>query len=184
MGGATLGYSLARGGRRVLFVERGLDLRSRDSDRLRDRFVEDHPDFRRLSGADQQRESALGGRSTDDIEDRSHGRVATFSPYIGCGTGGSTALYGMVLERLFPVDFVRGTAHPDDPRSSLLAAWPIDYEDLRPWYEAAETLYRVRGGADPLRPGEATRLLPVPGLSPAGAAIVETLTAQGVHPYR
>jgi choline dehydrogenase-like flavoprotein len=90
----------------------------------------------------------------------------------------------MVLERLFPVDFVRGTAHSGDRRSSLPDTWPIDYEDLRPWYEAAEHLYRVRGGADPLRPGEAAKLLPAPALSPESDAIFDTLTGQGVHPYR
>jgi len=184
MGGATLGYSLARGGRRVLFVERGLDLRSCDSDRLRGRFVEDHIGFRRLSHAEQEHEIALGGRSTDHVEDRSGGRVAAFSPYIGCGTGGSTALYGMVLERLFPVDFVGGAVAPGDGGSLRSASWPIEYEDLRPWYEAAEQLYRVRGGADPLRPGDAAKLLPAPGLTPESAAIVETLAARGVHPYR
>ncbi len=76
-------------------------------------------------------------------------------------------LYGTVLERLFPVDFARGTAHSADTGSSLPEAWPISYEDLRPWYESAERLYRVRGGADPLRPGEETALLPAPPLSAA-----------------
>ena len=87
----------------------------------------------------------------------------------------------MVLERLFPSDFACPAAAPD--RGSA-ARWPISYEDLRPWYEAAERLYRVRGGDDPLRPGEAAGLLPPPPFSAEGASLVDTLLTQGVHPYR
>jgi choline dehydrogenase-like flavoprotein len=184
MGGATLGYALAKAGWRVLFVERGLDLRMRNTDRIHDRFVEDSSDFRHLSETEQERQLALGGRSTDRIVDQSEGRVATFTPYLGCGTGGSSALYGTVLERLFPVDFAGGAAPPAERGSSLPVAWPISYQDLRPWYESAERLYRVRGGADPLRPGEENALLPAPPLSAAGAEIFGTLNRQGVHPYR
>ena len=184
MGGATLGYALAKAGWRVLFVERGLDLHTRNTDRISGRFVEDRAGFRHLSEVEQQRQLALGGRSTDLVDDRSDGRVATFTPYLGCGTGGSSALYGTVLERLFPVDFAGGAANPADRGSSLPDAWPIRYEDLRPWYESAERLYRVHGGADPLRPGEERALLPAPPLSAAGAHVVGTLSRQGVHPYR
>lgn len=81
----------------------------------------------------------------------------------------------MVLERLFPIDFAGGSRD---------TAWPIGYDDLRPWYDAAERLYRVRGGVDPLRPCETDGLLPAPAFSPESAAIVERLLQQGVHPYR
>ena len=184
MGGATLGYALAKAGHRVLFVERGLDLQARNCGRIYGRFVEDDPGFRNLSEAEQQHRIALGGRSTDQLEDRTNGRAARFSPYVGCGTGGSSALYGMVLERLFPVDFARGPAQPEDRGSSLPETWPIRYEDLQPWYESAERLYRVRGGVDPLRPNEGHALLPAPPLSPENAEIFDTLTRQRLHPYR
>jgi choline dehydrogenase-like flavoprotein len=167
IGGATLGYALAKAGRRVLFIERGLNLSERGGEVIRGRFAEDSPDFRHLSAAERQQRIALGGRSTDEIRDYHAG----FSPYIGCGTGGSSALYGMVMERLFPVDFAN-------------SAWPLRYEDLRPWYEAAERLYRVRGEADPLRPNEAESLSPSQPLSPQGAAIFETLARRNMHPYR
>lgn len=185
MGGATVGYALAKAGWRVLFVERGLDLHSRESDRIYDRFVEDRPGFRRLSDSEKDRQIARGGRSIDRITDPggTPGGSATFNPYIGCGTGGSSALYGMVLERLFPVDFTRDSANLTD-RGSAAPSWPISYEELRPWYEAAERLYRVRGGADPLRPGEAAALLPPPDFSEESASIFGTLIKQGVHPYR
>jgi choline dehydrogenase-like flavoprotein len=184
MGGATLGYALAKAGRRVLFVERGLDLRTPAGDGIYDRFVEAEPGFRRLSEAERRHKIGLGGRSTDHIDDHGRGSGAGFTPYIGCGTGGSSALYGTVLERLFPVDFVRGATCPGDGGSSLPDAWPISYQDLRPWYESAERLYRVRGGTDPFRPGEGDALLPAPALSAESAEIFATLSGQGLHPYR
>ena len=180
MGGATLGYALAKSGWRVLFVERGLDLHSPQGEGIRDRFVEDRPGFQKLSEEEQERQTAFGGRSIDRVTDAASGRES-FRPYIGCGTGGSSALYGMVLERLFPSDFARPPAAPD---RGAAAQWPISYEELRPWYEAAERLYRVRGGADPLRPGEAAALLPPPPFSAEGASLVDSLLTQGVHPYR
>jgi choline dehydrogenase-like flavoprotein len=185
MGGATLGYSLAKAGWRVLFVERGRDLRSHELEPIRSRFVEDDPHFRRLPREEQDRRMSLGGRSTDDIEDAAPalGSPATFRPFIGTGTGGSSALFGMVLERFFPVDFGRGSA-PKGTRSDRSAEWPIGYDDLRPWYERAEALYRVRGGADPLRPAESGALLPPQRLSNSGAAVCDALQANGMHPYQ
>lgn len=170
MGGATLGFALARAGRRVLFVEKGLNLHLPGADRIDGRFVEDRPDFLALQSSQQARQLAQGGRASDDVRDLTRPLYrTTFTPYIGSGTGGSSALYGMVLERMFPIDF---------------ETWPIGYDDLRPWYEAVERLYRVRGGPDPLRPSEAGAVLTAPPLSSAGAAIAETLTRRGVHPYR
>ena len=154
IGGATLGLALARAGRRILFVERGLQLRDPASGAIFDRFVEDSPEYRKLSPVSRELRIARGGRSTDRIADENAPSVSEFHPYIGSGAGGSSALYGMVMERLFPIDFEHD------------AAWPLHYDELRPWYEAAERLYRVRGGADPLRPGEDSALLPVPPLAP------------------
>jgi choline dehydrogenase-like flavoprotein len=169
MGGATLGYALARAGLHVLFVERGLDLQVRDGHRINDRFVEDSSDFRSLSDTEKRQRMGLGGRSTDQIDDHSNNQLARFTPYIGSGTGGSSALYGAVLERFFPGDF---------------ETWPIRYEDLRPWYQSAEQLYRVRGGVDPLRPPENQALLPAPPLYSESAEIFAKLAEQGMHPYR
>src|SRR5690349_2958379 len=100
MGGATLGYALAKQGWRVLFVEKGANLHATDASRIAGRFVEDDSAFVRLSHDAREREIARGGRSTDVIRDlaRPRGSPALFTPYIGCGTGGSTALYGMALE--------------------------------------------------------------------------------------
>jgi choline dehydrogenase-like flavoprotein len=89
----------------------------------------------------------------------------------------------MVLERFFPADFAGGLSN--GTAGSLQGTrWPIAYEELRPWYDAAERLYRVRGEADPLRPTEAGALLPASDFSREGAVVFSTLVQQGMHPYR
>lgn len=165
-GGSALGYALTVPGRRILFLERGPDLRGGDA--LRGQFVEDLPGFRNLSDFEQRRRLARGGRMGETIEDASRGDC--FFPHIGCGTGGSSVLYGMTMERLFPSDFENG--------------WPVSYERMRPWYEAAERLFRVRGTPDPVRGEPMPHLLEPPPLTPANEAVFEAARAQGLHPYR
>lgn len=184
MGGSTLGYTLAKAGKRVLFLERGLDLRRPGSGIIHNRFVEDDPLFRRLSVEEQSLRIARGGRSRDVLQYFANGQSSRVQPFIGCGTGGSTALYGMVLERLFPQDFEPGQSHSERGESSLPEAWPIRYQDLRPWYELAEDLYGVRGGPDPLRSHESKKLLPPPAISAQSAPLFEALFKQGLHPYQ
>ena len=57
------------------------------------------------------------------------------------GVGGSTLHWQGMVPRLHPTDFAGD--HPnDDP------AWPIDYEELRPYYAEAESALGVAGASD------------------------------------
>jgi choline dehydrogenase-like flavoprotein len=105
---------------------------------------------------------------TESIEDPVRGD--RFVPHLGCGTGGSSVLWGMTLERLFPADFDGG--------------WPVSYGEMVPWYEAAERLFRVRGEPDPVRGELMPHLLTPPLLSPANEAVFDAARSQGLHPYR
>jgi choline dehydrogenase-like flavoprotein len=165
-GGATLGYALTAPDRRILFLERGPDLRFGNA--LRGQLVEDLPGLRNLSDSEYRRRLADGGRMVEAIEDVTRGD--RFLPHIGCGTGGSSVLYGMTMERLFPSDFQNG--------------WPVSYQEMLPWYEAAERLFRVRGTPDPMRGEPAPHLLEPPPLSPANDIVFNATRAQGLHPYR
>ena len=132
-GGGTAGYDLARRGRSVLFLERGV-------------------------GA---------GWWPHPVRRKGDSDAASQAP-IGCGIGGSTALFSMVMDRLRPMDFER---------------WPIGFDEMEPYYWDAERLYRVRGTDDPLT-SLPTWLLDPPAASPDECAIHATLQGRGLHPYR
>lgn len=172
MGGATLGHALARAGWKVLFCEKGRDT----AHGLRG----DYPELRTDGIAGASRESLLqAGRCAEPVRDLSARRPREFVPFIGCGTGGSSALYGMVLERFQAADFEPAVHHPQAVDSTLPERWPIDLDALAPFYEQAERLYGVRKGGGGDGDGEARRPWSAPARELAGH-----LAAQGLHPYR
>ena len=62
-------------------------------------------------------------------------------------------------------------------------AWPIAYNDMAPYYEQAETLYRVHGTQDPLAPAGGELLAPSPA-SERELALFAALHGAGLNPYR
>lgn len=186
MGGATLGYRLAGSGRRILFIERGESHLTTDEG-IRSDFAETYFPSANSGGAAEKRAEVLfrAGRWTQHIEDRSHRRTRRFVPFIGMGTGGSSALYGAAMERFFPGDFGPGEERGEARDQGERDAWPVSYDDLAPFYREAETIYGVRGTPDPLRTdGDQSALLPPATLSPANAELVDRLRARGLHPYQ
>ncbi|OBH09267.1 GMC oxidoreductase [Mycobacterium sp. E1747] len=184
MGGGTLGYSLARAGRKVLFVEKGRSTLPGAPETVRSSMPEvSHPQACRSTDTyfDLLTRS---GRSTDEIEDISGRSPQRFVPFLGAGTGGSSALYGMVCERFFAQDFTPRQHFRNPGDSTVPESWPITYDEMRPWYSAAERLFGVRGQPDPLRPGAADPDLPAaPPFSADNQPLVEYLTSRGLHPY-
>ncbi len=178
VGGATLGYALARAGKSVLFIEKGR-APFLHADTLRGTYPE--LDFPRVEAPAARHAPLLAraGRCHEAVRDGQH----SFVPFIGCGTGGSSALYGMAMERLFPADFEPGRRHPGAAAANWPDVWPIDYDEMAPYYERAEKLYRVRGGRDPLRPS-APDLLPPSAISPCNAELHAHFQSRGLHPYR
>ncbi|MGH8854627.1 MAG: GMC oxidoreductase [Telluria sp.] len=183
MGGATLGLALARAGQRVLFVEKGASHLDSAQAMLGSYAETTFP--KPSAPQPEHRDSLLrAGRYADVVEDRSGPRPSRFIPFIGSGSGGSTALYGMALERFFPSDFEPGKRHPAAPDSTLPQRWPLRYEDMAPYYAEAERLFRVRGTRDPLRAEQAGPMTPPPPLTPGAAELVDYFGARGLHPYR
>jgi choline dehydrogenase-like flavoprotein len=179
MGGATIGHALARAGRRVLFLEKG-----KAAPALRGHYAED--DFPRAEAPQPSHRPILarGGRYAEQVVDRSVARTRRFVPFIGAGAGGSSALYGMALERFFPSDFAAAD-HYTAPGASLPPRWPVSYAQMAPWYDAAERLYRIRGSADPLRAdGAREHLMAPPPLTPAAQEMFGHLQGRRLHPYR
>lgn len=184
MGGGTLGYELARQGRRVLFLEKG---RSSilSAPAIQGAYPEETFDLAELSDAEHDERLAMAGRNIHWFSDTTPGaRPKMFRPLIGSGTGGSSALYGMVTERFFREDFTPRGNFADVGDSTVPECWPVTYDEMVPWYQQAERLYRVRGTADPLRPCDDTESLLKPApLTGANAEMAEFLTQRGMHPY-
>lgn len=179
IGGATLGHALARQGQRVLFCERGT---SRQPGVAEGDYAErlntplTHP-----VNTMAPHSLLRAGRWPTQLIDKSAKSGRPFIPFIGTGVGGSSALYGMAMERFSAADF-----QPElnsEPGRSGRPAWPITYDELQPYYAQAEDLYRVRGSADPLRP-DTPSLMAAPPLSRTATALSQRLAARGMHPYQ
>lgn len=184
MGGATLGHKLAAAGQRVLFCEAGPSTLP-PADGTRGRYPEMQTSATTFVRCTTEQLRAAG-RSTQTIIDGSRRKATGFTPFVGGGTGGSSALYGMALERFFPCDFAPRPGLRGFSDESTHAEWPISYDQLAPYYAAAEKLYRVRGSDDPLRDARprADTLLVAPALTEVGSALFSFLQARGLHPYQ
>jgi choline dehydrogenase-like flavoprotein len=124
IGGATVAYALARSGLDVLVLEKG-------------RRVAAAP-YQEASSAPEVR-MKRGWWPVPLSERKSDGTYGSFFAPVGCAVGGSSIHYGAALERLAATDFQLPGA-----TGRNLPAWPVTYEEFLPYYEAAETLYRVQ----------------------------------------
>jgi choline dehydrogenase-like flavoprotein len=174
-GGATAGFNLARLGRSVLFVERGKLLHHDPT------VVRGVP----FSWKDNPETALAHGWWPRPIYYREEegGAAVPTKPAIGSGAGGSTAQFGAVMDRFRPEDFTPRRFFPDTPEASLPEEWPINYEEMIPFYERAESLYRVRGTQDPLA-SPLSSLLEPPPASGRELAILDALKGVGLNPYR
>jgi choline dehydrogenase-like flavoprotein len=104
-----------------------------------------------------------------------------FQPQIHYFVGGATKLYGAALYRLRKEDFGELRHH-----DGISPAWPIEYEELEPYYTQAEQLYEVHGarGEDPTEP-PASAPYPFPAVShePRIQQLSDDLAAAGYHPF-
>jgi choline dehydrogenase-like flavoprotein len=160
-GGGTLTHRLAPTGKRVLLLERG-DYLPRERDNWDSSAV-----F--VSGKYRAPEFWLD-RHDDE-----------FPPEVNYYVGGNTKFYGAALFRLRPQDF-EVLRHHD----GMSPAWPIDYQDLEPYYTQAEHLYLVHGahGEDPTE-GAASALYRFPSVQhePRIQQLSDDLEKRGLHPF-
>ncbi len=161
-GGGTLARHLAPSGKRILLLERG-DWLPREPENWStvDVFV----DGRYISPD-----------SWYDPKGKSF-----YQPQVHYFVGGATKLYGAALYRMRAEDFGELRHH-----DGLSPAWPISYQDMEPYYTAAETMYQVHGarGEDPTDP-PASAPYPYPAVShePRIQQLSDDLAAAGYHPF-
>ena len=136
-GGGTMAHALAATGARILLIERG-DFVPQEEENWSAEAVWKH----------------LRYRAADRWLDE---RGREFQPYTHYCVGGNTKFWGSVLYRLRRGDF-DAIEHVD----GVSPAWPVDYDTLEPYYDAAERLYHVHGqhGVDPRHRADRTRLRP------------------------
>ena len=106
---------------------------------------------------------------------------AFFQPQVHYFVGGATKLYGAALYRMRAEDFGELRHH-----DGISPAWPISYQDMEPYYAAAETMYQVHGarGEDPTEP-PASGPYPYPAVShePRIQQLSDDLAKAGYHPF-
>jgi choline dehydrogenase-like flavoprotein len=123
MGGATVGYALAEAGFSVLFLEKGGEVTHNDG------WIEETNPENRL---------AQGWWPQPMSQSRQSGKFDQFYAALGCGFGGSSIHYGAALERFERTDF-----DPLMTYDKTLVQWPVSFNEFLPYYEKAETLYRI-----------------------------------------
>ncbi|MCC2690839.1 MAG: family oxidoreductase, partial [Rhizobiaceae bacterium] len=161
IGGATVAAGLAASGADILILEAG--------DHLADR-----PENR-----DQRAIFQRGHFRPKEVWYETSG--AAFNPGNYYNVGGNSKFYGAVLTRYRREDF-EVMVHEE----GVSPAWPFPYEELEPWYSAAEDMYGVRGqlGEDPTEPSH-SRPYSFPAIpdEPAIADVRARLKRLGMHPY-
>src|SRR3954447_13058461 len=160
-GGGTLARHLAPSGKRILLLERGDWLPREPANWLaEDVFVD-------------------GKYVSPDTWYDAEGKP--FQPQIHYFVGGATKLYGAALYRLRAEDFGELQHH-----DGVSPAWPISYDELEPYYQQAEEMYRVHGarGEDPTEP-RSSAPYPFPALShePRIQQLADDLEGAGFQPF-
>ena len=158
-GGATLAYKLSKSGKKILVLERG-DFLPREADNWDPRTVA-HGKY----------------RANETWVDKDDGE---FWPYTHYWVGGNTKMYGAALLRMRESDFGEVQHY-----GGVSPAWPLNYQDLEPYYQEAEELYKVHGerGIDPTEP-PAQKPYPFPSLTyePRMKEMSDALTELGLNP--
>ncbi len=160
-GGGTLFHRLAPSGKRILLLERG-DFVPRETDNWNTRAVN-------VEGKYQTTEH---WRDKDGKD---------LHPHTNYWVGGNTKFYGAALFRLRKADFGELKHH-----EGISPAWPISYDEMEPYYSAAEHLYQVHGerGVDPTEPpASAPYKFPAVSHEPRMQQLSDDFAALGLRPF-
>ena len=160
-GGGTLARKLAPTGKRVLLLERG-EYVPREKDNWSTRTV-----------------NVQGKYQTKEVWHDRDGKE--LHPHTNYCVGGNTKFYGAALFRLRREDFCTIKHH-----GGTSPAWPIQYDELEPYYGQAEHCYHVHGerGEDPTDP-PASEPYPYPAVShePRIQQLAEDFASAGLRPF-
>ncbi|HEX5323529.1 MAG TPA: GMC family oxidoreductase [Capsulimonadaceae bacterium] len=139
--GGIVAAILSEAGKHVLLLERGQNLTV-------DQIPRDHVRNHRLSLYGHNTGPELDGFPRVWVDNQDHEHVVR--PHEGAyqnnamTVGGGTRVYGAQAWRFMPQDFRMATLY-GVPEGSMLADWPISYDDLEPYYDRAEWEIGVSG---------------------------------------
>ncbi len=160
-GGGTLAHSLAPSGKKILILERG--------------------DYLPREKENWSSESLFYKGRYNNAEEWLDKEGKKFQPGTHYFVGGNTKLYGAALLRMREKDF--GIV---EHFGGLSPAWPLSYEEFKPYYLKAEKLYHVHGkrGIDPTEPSD-TSPFPYPPVKhePHIQKLSDDLERAGYHPF-
>ena len=160
-GGGTLAWALRNSGARVLLIERG-DFLPQEPENWSAEHV-----FQKSRYKPDELWQSAGGES--------------FKPGVHYFVGGNTKVYGAALPRFRREDF-----EPLEHQGGTSPGWPITYDELAPYYQQAEELYKVHGnrGEDPTEPEDhAPYPFPAVPHEPQLAQLTDALRLQGLRPF-
>lgn len=121
----------------------------------------------------------LRGFWPSPVEATLNGRTSRLFVALGSGVGGSSVFYAGALERPERHD-LEATAQMPHPTGG----WPVGYDGFAPYFAQAEDLLHISGETDPLSDEAAYDLKPPPPISAGEQAMIDRMTAGGLHPYR
>ncbi|MBX2822690.1 MAG: GMC family oxidoreductase [Rhodothermaceae bacterium] len=160
-GGGTLAYGLRNSGAKILLIERG--------------------DYLPQEPENWDPEEAYFNSRYKATEKWYDSKGKAFRPGVHYFVGGNTKVYGAALPRFRKEDF-----EDLEHEGGTSPGWPVSYEELEPYYTAAERIYNVHGeaGHDPTEP---PRSAPYPFPPVPHEAYVEDLSdrlkQQGLNPF-
>jgi choline dehydrogenase-like flavoprotein len=182
-GGGVVACQLAEAGLTVVLLERGR-WHSPFEERKDDLVNQRNASLGVAYGPDEEKNP----RVFVDLDGRRRivrPREGAYSANAGC-VGGGTFSYGGQAWRFMPQDFRMRSTYGAVPGSTL-EDWPIDYDELEPYYEKAEDEIGVSGdvGPNPFK-GPRRRPLPMPPMTPRSKEheILEPAARRlGLHPF-
>ena len=126
-----------------------------------------------------------GGVRTRKCHYHDNGNFGVVSPWNAACVGSGTVTYGAMAWRFLETDF-RLKSHYGELPGSSVEDWPINYDDLEPFYCQAEREIGVSGSNEG-NPFAAPRRRPFPmppfSLDPESKLVWETGKKMGLHPF-
>ncbi|MBB4077424.1 choline dehydrogenase-like flavoprotein [Lewinella aquimaris] len=160
-GGGSIAYTLADTGKRILILERGsfLPREKRNWD----------PEF--IFGSDGYKANVRWeGPDGEDI-----------FPILYYRVGGNTKMYGALLHRQRPEDFLE-----QRHKGGISPAWPVGYDEYEPYYMMAEHVMKIHGNrGEDLTEGWSSGPFPFRAFphEPRIQEVADNLAAMGLHPH-